>query len=136
MALSKAEYILFLDADDYLHPEALYHLYNTVTTSNCNNVFVYSDWFEAETGERKESPDFNPKLVFDKLANPVRSCTKSGTYEEQRTWEVRVHQGGRIGLSIQVAAKAGLCGVRVKGLTPYRLKSGTLREQAAEPKRR
>jgi glycosyltransferase involved in cell wall biosynthesis len=133
MALAKSEYILFLDADDYLHPEALYHLYNTLTTSNCHNVFVYSDWFEVETGKRHESPDFNPKTIFEKLANPVTALYRKWdlTKNNVRWDESFVHGWEDWDFAIQVAAKAGLCGLHLRApLLHYRIKSGTLRHEA------
>jgi glycosyltransferase involved in cell wall biosynthesis len=133
MALSKGEYVLFLDADDYLHPEALYHLYNTLVTSNCQNVFVYSDWFEAENGKHHESGDFNPKIIFDKLANPVSALYKKWDLTKNTVrWDESFVDGWEDwDFAIQVAAKAGLCGIRLRApLLHYRLKSGFLRKNA------
>jgi glycosyltransferase involved in cell wall biosynthesis len=133
LAFAKGEYVIFLDADDYFHPEALYHLYNTATTSNCDNVFVYSDWFEAETGKRRESGDFNNKTIFDKLAHPVSALYKKWDLAKNNVrWdESFVHGWEDWDFGIQVAAKARLCGLRVRvPLLHYRLKSGTLRRDA------
>jgi hypothetical protein len=135
MLLSKGEYILFLDADDFLHPEALYHLYQTAITSNCQNVFVYSDWFEGESGQRHESLDFNPKTVFDKLAHPVSALYKKWDLEKSGiTWDESFKGGWEDwDFGIQAAVKGGLCGIHIKApLLHYRLQSGSLRSSALQ----
>lgn len=55
----RAPLTLFLDADDYLHPEALLHMLTTY--SKAGGRYVYTDWVavEGETVEHHSVPDYN-----------------------------------------------------------------------------
>lgn len=128
---ARGEYILFLDADDYLHSDALSYMHEAMRQGA---GFVYSDWFVAETGEYKQAPDFDPELVLHQLPYPVTCLYKredllshdilfDGQFDH-KGWEDWDFQ-------LQVIAREGLCGSRVAApLFHYRMSTGTLREAA------
>lgn len=125
------EYVLFLDADDYLYRDALAYMLEAMRQGAC---FTYSDWYLAETGEYKEAPDFDPNDVLRQLPYPVTCMYRrddllkhSIMFDEQfnhKGWEDWDFQ-------LQVVAQAGLCGSRIAApLFHYRMSTGNLREAA------
>lgn len=128
----RSDYLLYLDADDFLHPDALYHMYYTAVTTTCPSVFVYTDYFTVEDGKRRYVEDFERSDVLGKLPFPV-SCLykKSDLVKNGVRWDESFKSGWEDwDYAIQVVA-SGICGVRVPApLLHYRLKTGTLRETA------
>lgn len=130
---SRGTHILFLDADDYLHPDALYHLYNTALSSQCPKCFVYTDWFVAETGEARTVRDFNSDEVLHRLPYPVTCLYRK---EDLIQGNIRFDESLKNGwedwdFAIQAVAKSGLCGIHISApLLHYRLSTGTLRQAA------
>lgn len=128
---AKAPYIVFLDADDWLHPDALRVMGTTI--DKCGG-FVYSDWFVGETGEYKEAPDFDPNDVLKQLPYPVTCMYKRADLVD-RGVEFNTDFDGKgwedWDFALQVVAKHGICGHRIDApLFHYRLGSGTLRDKA------
>lgn len=131
LGLVRAPFVLFLDADDYLHPDALRAMYDTIQDTG---GFVYSDWFVGETGEVKHAPDFDADDVLRKLPYPV-TCMYNRA--ELAAADVRFDpQFDGLGwedwdFAIQVVAKAGMRGTRIEApLFHYRMSTGALREKA------
>jgi glycosyltransferase involved in cell wall biosynthesis len=129
--LARAKYVVFLDADDWLQPKALELMFETIKLTG---GFVYSDWFHAETGERKNSPPFDPDRVLRGLGYPV-TCM----YDREELAEKGIrfdtsfnHKGWEDwDFQIQVVAEHGICGNKIAApLLHYRYKTGTLRESA------
>lgn len=129
---ARADYILYLDADDFLHPDALYHMYNTAISSTCPRVFVYTDWFSAEDGVRHYVEEFNPADLLTKLPYPV-SCLykRSDLISSGIKWDESFRDGWEDwDFAIQAVSK-GICGIRLPApLLHYRLNSGSLRRKA------
>lgn len=131
---AKAPLILFLDADDYLHPEALQHMYVTATEYD---GFVYSDWYKVIPGKPTEihqSDNFDPDAVLRELPYPVTCLYRKADLDKHN---IRFDEGlnGKgwedWDFAIQAVAKAGLCGNRIAApLFHYRMATGTLRERA------
>jgi glycosyltransferase involved in cell wall biosynthesis len=68
IAVAKGRYVVFLDADDFLQPLALYYMYQTIKKTG---GWVYGDWFDHE-GNYKEAREFS---VQDTLAKMPCSIT-------------------------------------------------------------
>jgi glycosyltransferase involved in cell wall biosynthesis len=134
--LGTGEYVLYLDADDYLHPEALYHMYNVMKTCTCDKPFIYSDWYEAETGGKHIIGDYQPIDVLGRLPFPVTCLyNRSQLIDNHIAWDESFREGWEDwDFAIQCVTK-GFCGVRVPApLLHYRLNTGTLRTTAQSNK--
>lgn len=129
---ARADYILYLDADDFLHPDALYHMYNVALSSTCPRVFVYTDWFSAEDGARHNVEEFNPSDLLTKLPYPV-SCLykKNDLIDAGIRWDESFKDGWEDwDYALQVVSK-GICGIRLAApFLHYRLGTGSLRNRA------
>lgn len=128
--VSRGSYVLFLDADDWLHADALENMYDAITK---DGGFVYSDWFVAETGEYKETPDFEPDMVLRQLPYPVTCMySRKDLIDKNIKFDPSFTTGWEDwDFALQAIAREGLCGTRIKApLFYYRLTTGTLREKA------
>lgn len=126
MELAKGRFFLFLDADDYLQPEALELM---VTEQHRGGGFVYSDWFKQETSEVYPAPEWDGcDSVLVQLPWPVTCLyprevwTRVGGFDEQlpawEDWDFAIR-----------VVEAGYCGTRVATpLFHYRIYSGARRE--------
>lgn len=126
-----APYVLFLDADDWLQPDALEHM---LAIQRDVGGFVYSDWFVGESGEYKQAPEWNEGDVLKQLPYPV-TCLYKTEDLRSRSIGFDVDFDGKgwedWDFALQVVAKGGICGSRVAWpLWHYRIDSSTLRERA------
>lgn len=127
----RSPYVMFLDADDWLHADAVRLMYELVKE---HGGFAYSDWFVGETGEIKTAPEFDPDLVLRQLPYPVTCLYKTDDLRGKGVrWDESFDGKGweDWDFALQVIAKAGICGSRVAApLFHYRLGSSTLRDKA------
>lgn len=130
---ARGRYVVFLDADDYLHADALKMMYETVLLTG---GFVYSDWFSVEEAKVVSPPEFDPDTILTKMFFSV-TCM----YDRQQLDDLGVrfdtaynHKGWEDwDFQIQCIAQHGLCGTRIPApLLHYRYKTGTLRASAYE----
>lgn len=65
---AKAPLVLFLDADDWLHPGALLAMVDAWRKSE--GEFIYTDW-QTDAGEKKTAPEYDTTLYQEALFHPV-----------------------------------------------------------------
>jgi glycosyltransferase involved in cell wall biosynthesis len=128
MALTECVTPLFipLDADDYLHPDALDVLIRCWHPGALE--YLYTDWIIGETLERKNMPEFSCDQLRKQLLHsgtamyPLDMWRSAGGYDEQLdSWEDWDF--------VLAGVKAGYCGVHVPhALFYYRMAAGQRRE--------
>jgi hypothetical protein len=122
---------LVLDADDYLHPDALQRMYDVIKVEG---GFVYTDFFKPEDDYAVFTPhDFECSEVLHKLPYPVTCMYERIALRNADIWFDEVYQTGweDWDFALQVIAKAGICGTHISApLWHYRIHTGTLREMA------
>lgn len=129
MAGARGKFFLFLDADDYLEPDALERMVLAAQREG-PRAFIYSDWIIDEERRMVESKEYDPTGLLKQLEYPVTALypisvwKDTGGFDEDYTvaWE-------DWDFALRVA-NAGYCGVRVsKPLLHYRMSAGTRREE-------
>lgn len=135
--VARGKFIVFLDADDYLHHD---FLAMAVKLHKQTGRYVYTDWWMDTTQgafEAHESPEFTPSLIFEQgYFHPITTLLPTawarevgGFDETMQTWEDWDFYTRLI--------IAGHCGQRLPAaLLTYRYKTGTLREQGQERSQR
>ena len=131
MTKSKAPYLLFLDADDYLQPNALEAMYAVVNSDPDRKTFAYSDWYNQATGERNDAPEYDCGDVLRRLPFAVTCMYPAEVFARTGGFDTAFTSGWEDwDFAIAVAAE-GFCGQRVPlPLFHYRYDSGTRREAA------
>lgn len=126
MAMARGKFFTFLDADDYLQPQALELM---VLEQRRAGGFVFTDWYKQESGDVYVAPEWGGcDSVLSQLPWPV-TCLyprevwhRVGGFDETLTaWE-------DWDFAIRVVER-GYCGTRLAiPLFHYRIESGTRRE--------
>lgn len=129
LALARAPLVLFLDADDYLIPDALEKMLRAYAETG---KYIYTDWhaLNADGMTRHEVPDYRPQAWLETGQHAVTALIETaharavgGFDEVMRGWE-------DWDFFIKLAI-AGVCGQRVaEPLLVYRQHTGTIREQS------
>lgn len=126
---ASARLLVFLDADDSLHPD---FLTETLKTYRRKGGYVYTDWRSLNKQgvlENNQCPDYDPNLVFRRTSIHAvtiliekSALNKVGGFDEEMVaWE-------DTDLQMKLAA-AGICGTRVPiPLLLYRYSTGQRRE--------
>lgn len=136
---AKGEALLFLDADDYLRPQALWAMWEGYKKVGGNSI-IYTDWLK-DDGDQKieleahETDDFRCGEVLSKMQHAVTALIphdeflRSGGFDESfdigwEDWDLFITMHAR-----------GLCSYRIaQPLFVYRYKSGLRREQSMKDK--
>lgn len=114
-----------LDADDYLQPEALALLYENWEPGH----YVYSDWIVAETGEIKQTPEYDCKEITRQLTHAVTALYEREAWEKVGGFDATIDAWEDWDFVLALASK-GYCGIRVPvPLLNYRVHAGKRREE-------
>lgn len=128
----RTEWILFLDADDYLVPTALSTMVKAV--ESVATSFVYGDGYREEadgTIELGEAPDYEQKFWLMDGQIPVTSLIKRDDFREVGGFDEEMEGWEDKELFIKMAVK-GHCGLRIQTpLFVYRLDLGGRRDGTA-----
>lgn len=128
MRHAKGRLFLFLDADDYLQPEALEAM---VAVQESVGGFVYTDWYAQEDGKAVKAPEYNCSDVLKKQFYPVTCLYPRSVYEDTGGFDESFDVGWEDWDFALRVAKAGYCGTRIPiPMLHYRIHSGARREQA------
>lgn len=132
---ARGEFVVFLDADDYIVPE---FMEKTIKSWGLSGRYVYTDWYmktlQGEL-EKNASPDFEPNYIFvHGYFHPITTLLPTawarainGFDEQMATWE-DVDFYCRL-------MDAGYCGTRLaEPLFFYDYTAGTLRERGLQMK--
>ena len=118
-----------LDADDYLQPSALGEMMQLYRETG---RYVFTDWIVQETGEPKESPDYDCELVLKQMPQPVTALYSRAMFNDTGGFDEKMQAWEDWDFILALASK-GYCGVRLPlPLLHYRLGSGGRREQMFE----
>jgi len=126
MVRARGRLFLFLDADDYLQPEALELM---VAEQIRAGGFVYSDWYRQETGNRYSAPEWDGcQSVLRQLPWPVTCLYPRSAWDATGGFDETLPAWEDWDFALRVV-RAGYCGTRVATpLFHYRMDTGTRRE--------
>lgn len=122
---ANTQFILPLDADDYLQPECLQILFDAWT----KGTYVYSDFVVQETGEVKQLEDWNCQDLLKKLPHAVTALYEKEMWNSVGGFDESIAGWEDWDFALALASK-GYCGKRVPlPLLQYRMHSGNRREE-------
>lgn len=123
---ARAKLVLPLDADDYLQPNALSAFWETWQKVG---GYIYSDWIVQETGEIKETEDYDCAAIKYRLPHAVTALYTKEMWKAVGGFDDKLDAWEDWDFIIALAAK-GYCGARLPlPLVQYRINSGTRREE-------
>lgn len=126
IAAASGSLFLPLDADDYLQPNALSALYDAQQKVG---GYVYSDWIVQETGEVKETPEYDCKELLARLPHAVTALYPKDAWKAVNGFD-STFVGWEDWDFIIALAEQGVCGTRVpQPLMQYRTTAGGRREE-------
>jgi glycosyltransferase involved in cell wall biosynthesis len=134
LALARAPLVLFLDADDYLIPEALEQM--ALAYIESGGQYIYTDWYALRNGEMigHETPEYRQSAWLEQGQHAVTCLLETqhargvgGFDERMRGWE-------DWDFFVKLAI-SGVCGRRLPmALLVYRQDTGTVRERSLAAK--
>lgn len=121
----QAEYVVFLDADDFLAPR---FLERCVATIKKRGGYVYTNWIRSDTQDEIQIEQFECKDQLQALRHPITCLFPASVARKVRFDEdLKVGEDWDYVLAMQTA---GLCGVSAgEALVYYRQISGSNRKQ-------
>ena len=121
---ARAPWILFLDADDYLAPDAL----NKLLSASQEGYFVYSDWVTGK--DIHKAPEFDCESYSELLPIPITSLIERSAFEDLGGFDENLPAWEDWDLFLGLVSN-GLCGKRVpEPLLVYRVDTGSRRKRA------
>lgn len=141
LEIARAPYVMFLDADDYLHPKAIEILAEVALKGKLDKAkYYYTDYRQIEDAQVKATMDYNPERLVDGLIHAVTafvptSVAQSVKFDESlellEDWEfyVRCALSGCYGIRVAQPLLYVRMGKRTRSTKPRKIAISMLREQ-------
>jgi glycosyltransferase involved in cell wall biosynthesis len=125
LAVAKGRFVVFLDADDFLHPE---YLERTIRTYSREGKYVYTDW-TSSNGETHRTREYNQReLVHDLSIHSIVALIPTVWARDVGGFDENLISWEDSDFFIKMAIK-GYCGIRLpECLFTYRYHLGNRRE--------
>jgi GT2 family glycosyltransferase len=126
---AKADFLLFLDADDGLLMECLREMMQAYNDNN-GEYYVYSDWYSYDGKNRHihETGEFDVKSLWAQALHPITALIPKAWFDEVGGFDEALPGWEDWELFIKIAKKH--CGVRVPlPLMTYDISAGKKREE-------
>jgi len=134
LALARAPLVLFLDADDYLTPDALRVM---VEAYAATGEYIYSDWYALRGGGQMDThhaPDYRREAWLESGQHAVTALIETAHARAVGGFDERMPGWEDWDFFIKLAIR-GVCGRRVpQPLLVYRQETGTVREASLAQK--
>lgn len=133
LALARAPLVLFLDADDYLTPDALRVMVEAYAASG---EYIYSDWYALRAGQMIEhqAPDYRREAWLETGQHAVTALIETEHARAVGGFDATMPGWEDWDFFIKLAIR-GVCGRRVaQPLLVYRQETGTVRESSLAQK--
>lgn len=124
----RTPYVIFLDADDYLAPNALEVMLLTAVDRRNPNEYIYSDWVRQEDNKVHQASDFNARHMVTNLIHSVTAMYPTGAVLAIGGFDEALDAWEDWDFVLRLI-EFGLCGVHVPfPLLYYRYHTGQRRE--------
>lgn len=124
--LAKADFLVFLDADDMLQPDFLADVVNAYNTDP--NHYVYTDWNSTD-GKLHTAQDFDCKQLLHEALHPVTALVPKKWHDEAGGFDTGLVGWEDWDYYLKIANVHGHCGIRVpRALIQYDYDAGARRE--------
>jgi hypothetical protein len=133
LEIARAPLVLFLDADDYLLPDALFEMTRAYVDSG---KYIYTDWYGLNGSEMKghETPDYQQMAWLERGQHAVTCLVETAHARGVGGFDARMKGWEDWDFFIKLAI-SGVCGQRVASpLLVYRQHTGTVREDSLKAK--
>lgn len=130
LTLAKAPLVLFLDADDYLLPEALMQMTQAYVESG--GKYIYTDWYALRGGEMvaHETPEYRQQAWLEQGQHAVTCLIETAHVRGVGGFDERMRGWEDWDWMVKTAI-SGVCGQRLPiPLLVYRQDTGTVRERS------
>lgn len=130
LSVARAPLVLFLDADDYLLPEALAQM--TQAYVDTGGKYIYTDWFAFRGGEMTahETPEYTQAAWLEQGQHAVTCLIETAHVRGVGGFDERIKGWEDWDWMVKTAI-SGICGQRLaQPLLVYRQDTGTVRERS------
>lgn len=126
--MARGQFVVFLDADDELHPD---FLQKTLTEFKYSGAYVYTDMILVDENggqTRRDCPEFSPKTIFERGAYHAVTCLVPTHLAQKVRFDENMPSYEDVGFYMGMIAEAGFCGKHLpEPLLYYYVDDGTRR---------